>query len=79
MCRASSLPITCLFQQQFQLLRVKQKKRTPAKKVKKLRTAAKTDKALRPATVNRELACLKVMLNYFIKSDVLTKANPSSE
>ena len=64
--------------EQFKLWRIKQKKSPPAKKVKKLGTAAKTDKALKPATVNRELACLKMMLNYFIKSDVLTKANPVS-
>lgn len=37
---------------------------------------AVTTKRLRPATVNRELACLKVLFNYYIKSDVLTKANP---
>jgi integrase len=64
--------------EQFKLWRIKQKKKPPAKKVKKLGAAAKTDKALKPATVNRELACLKMMLNYFIKSDVLTKANPVS-
>lgn len=64
--------------EQFKLWRIKQKKRPPAKKVKKLGAAAKTDKALKPATINRELACLKMMLNYFIKSDVLTKANPVS-
>jgi integrase len=46
--------------------------------VKKQRVAATTDKAIKPATVNRELACLKILLNYFIKSDVLTKANPVS-
>ena len=64
--------------EQFKVWRIKQKKKPPAKKVKKLGAAAKTDKALKPATVNRELACLKMMLNYFIKSDVLTKANPVS-
>jgi len=64
--------------EQFKVWRIKQKKSAPAKKVKKLGTAAKTNKALKPATVNRELACLKILFNYFIKSDVLTKANPVS-
>jgi integrase len=31
-----------------------------------------------PATVNRELACLKFLFNYFIKSDVLMRVNPVS-
>src|SRR2546423_7238380 len=64
--------------EQFKLWRIKQKKRAPIKKIKKLVTDAKTDKALKPATVNRELACLKILFNYFIKSDVLLKANPVS-
>ena len=64
--------------EQFKLWRIKQKKRPPVKKVKKQGAAAKTDKALKPATVNRELACLKILFNYFIKSDVLTKVNPVS-
>jgi integrase len=64
--------------EQFKLWRIKQKKKPPARKVKKLGAAATTDKALKPATVNRELACLKILFNYFIKSDVLTKANPVS-
>jgi integrase len=37
----------------------------------------KTDKRIRPATVNRELACLKVMFQFVIKADVLTR-NPVS-
>jgi integrase len=37
----------------------------------------KTDKQLRPATVNRELACLKALFTFSIKADVLTK-NPVS-
>jgi integrase len=37
----------------------------------------KTNKRLRPATVNRELACLKALFNFVIKSDVLAK-NPVS-
>lgn len=64
--------------EQFKLWRIKQKKTAPAKKVKKLGAAIKTDKAIKPATVNRELACLKILFNHFIKSDVLTKANPVS-
>jgi integrase len=64
--------------EQFKLWRIKQKKKPPARKVKKLGEIATTDKALKPATVNRELACLKILFNYFIKSDVLTKANPVS-
>ena len=35
----------------------------------------KTSKRLRPATVNRELACLKALFNFVIKADVLAK-NP---
>jgi integrase len=64
--------------EQFKMWRIKQKKSAPAKKLKKSGAAATTDKALKPATVNRELACLKILFNYFIKSDVLTKANPVS-
>jgi integrase len=37
----------------------------------------KTDKRLRPATVNRELACLKALFSFVIKTDVLAK-NPVS-
>jgi integrase len=37
----------------------------------------KTDKRLRPATVNRELACLKALFKLVIKADVLAK-NPVS-
>jgi integrase len=36
-----------------------------------------TSKKLRPATVNRELACLKALFNFAIKSDVILK-NPVS-
>jgi integrase len=38
----------------------------------------KTDKRIRPATVNRELACLKALFHYAIKADVLAK-NPVSK
>lgn len=37
----------------------------------------RTGRALRPATINRELACLKAMFNFAIKADVLAK-NPVS-
>jgi integrase len=37
----------------------------------------KTSKRLHPATVNRELACLKALFNFVIKADVLAK-NPVS-
>jgi integrase len=37
----------------------------------------KTKRSLRPATVNRELACLKALFFYWMKSDVITK-NPVS-
>ena len=37
----------------------------------------KTSKPLRPATVNRELACLKALFNLVIKADILAK-NPVS-
>jgi integrase len=36
-----------------------------------------TKKKIRPATVNRELACLKALFSYFIKADVVAK-NPVS-
>jgi site-specific recombinase XerD len=35
----------------------------------------KTDKRLRPATINRELACLKALFSFVIKADLLAK-NP---
>jgi integrase len=37
----------------------------------------KTTKRVRPATVNREMACLKALFNFVIKADVLAK-NPVS-
>lgn len=37
----------------------------------------RTDRKLRPATVNRELACLRAMYNYVLKGDVLLR-NPVS-
>lgn len=53
-----------------------QKKKAPHKKLKKNKKAT-TNKTLKPATVNRELACLRAMINHFIKQDVLVK-NPVS-
>lgn len=44
---------------------------------RKKRNGKETKKALRPATVNRELACLKAMFNYYIKADLMMK-NPVS-
>jgi len=41
------------------------------------KSRTKTGKKLRPATVNRELACLKALFNFAIKSDVIAK-NPVS-
>lgn len=38
----------------------------------------RTKRVLRPATTNRELACLKTLLNFFIKDDLLLK-NPVSK
>ena len=35
----------------------------------------RTKRTLRPATTNRELACLKALFNYFIKGDLMIK-NP---
>lgn len=53
-----------------------QRKRAPNRKLAKDKRAM-TNKPIKPATVNRELACLRAMLNYFIKLDVLVK-NPVS-
>ncbi len=61
--------------EKFKTWRIKQRKRPPTKKPGAASTPATT---LKPATVNRELACLKILFNYYIKSDVLTKANPVS-
>jgi integrase len=61
----------------FMRWRMKQKKQPPHRKLQKQKRAT-TDKPLKPATVNRELAFLRSLLNYFIKRGVLTKANPVS-
>lgn len=55
-----------------------QRKQAPNRKLKKDKSAT-TNKPIKPATVNRELACLRAMLNHFIKLDVLTKTNPVSK
>lgn len=57
--------------------RKRQKKLPPALKIRKNKRAT-TNLSLKPATVNRELAFLRAMMNHFIKLDVLTKANPVS-
>ncbi|HXD34043.1 MAG TPA: tyrosine-type recombinase/integrase [Pyrinomonadaceae bacterium] len=59
--------------EKYKAWRGKQCKTTRAKGKRKV-----TKKILKPATVNRELACLKMLFNYFIRADVLTKANPVS-
>lgn len=70
--------------EKFKTWRIKQKKSPPARKLakiargEKVKKTAATAKTLKPATVNRELACLKMLLNHYIKSDVLTKSNPVS-
>ncbi len=65
--------------EKFKTWRIKQRKSPPAKKL--LKNPAATSKStaiLKPATVNRELACLKILFNHYIKSDILTKSNPVS-
>jgi integrase len=57
--------------------RKRQKKQPPTLKVKKNKRAT-TNISIKPATVNRELAFMRAMMNHFIKLDVLTKANPVS-
>jgi integrase len=65
--------------EKFKTWRIKQKKSPPVKKAaKQAQNTKQTAKTLKPATVNRELACLKILFNYHIKSDVLTKSNPVS-
>jgi integrase len=54
----------------------RQKKQAPNKKLKKNKRAS-TNVTIKPATVNRELAYLRCMMNYFVRKDVLVK-NPVS-
>jgi integrase len=60
--------------EKFKQWRIKQKKQPPAKKKSK---KAPTGSVIMPATVNRELACLKIIFNHYIKQDRLGK-NPVS-
>lgn len=53
-----------------------QRKQAPHKKLKK-NARATTTKVIKPASVNRELACLRAMMNFYIRKDVLAK-NPVS-
>lgn len=46
--------------EQFKLWRIKQKKKAPVKKLKKLGASVRTNKDLKPATINRELACFEI-------------------
>jgi integrase len=62
--------------QKFKQWRSKQKKQAPNTKLRKSKKAA-SNAVIKPATVNRELACLKIVFNHFIKQDVIAK-NPVS-
>jgi len=65
--------------EQFKSSRVKQRKRPPGKPPANLKIKPRpvSVKLINPATVNRELACLKALFNCYIKDDVLVK-NPVS-
>jgi integrase len=63
--------------ERYKQWRIKQKRLSPAKVLKK-NPKATTDAPLKPATVNRELACLKSLFNRFIKDNVVLK-NPVSQ
>ncbi len=62
--------------EKFKEWRSKQTKQPPTKKLKNNKKAT-TKLVIKPATVNKELACLKIIFNHFIKSDILIK-NPVS-
>jgi len=62
--------------ERFKDWRKKQRKLSPHKKLSKNKRAT-TSAIIKPATVNRELACLRAMFNHFIRQDVLIK-NPVS-
>jgi integrase len=66
--------ITVKLVERFIEWRLAQKVKAPAKKRKKDPRAV-TDKPIQPATVNRELACLRHLFNYFIGQGVKV-ANP---
>lgn len=63
--------------EKFKESRKRQKKQAPNKKLKK-NAKATTTTIIKPATVNRELACLRAMLNYYIRKDYFVK-NPVSK
>ncbi len=63
--------------EKYKIWRSKQRKKAPARMLKKNKNAI-TNKILKPATVNKELATLKIIINHFIKADVLLK-NPVSK
>lgn len=68
--------ITVAQVERYKNWRCVQKKQPPnTKTLKNLRY--KVTAIIKPATVNRELACLRAMINYFIRKDVLIK-NPVS-
>jgi integrase len=60
--------------ERYKQWRIKQKRLPPVKLLEN-NPKATTDTPIKPATVNRELACLKSLFNRFIKDDVLLK-NP---
>jgi len=62
--------------ERFKDRRKKQKKLSPHKRLQKNKREA-TSTIIKPATVNRELACLRALMNHFIRQDVLVK-NPVS-
>jgi len=70
--------------ERYKTWRIKQKKNPPGRKSEKPKKKAakkgagqKREATIKPATVNRELACLKALFNRFIKDDVVAK-NPVS-
>ncbi len=62
--------ITSDFVEKYKVWRSSQKKKAPTRMLKKNKNAT-TNKTLKPATVNKELATLKIILNHFIKAGVL--------
>jgi integrase len=68
--------------ERFKTWRIKQKKRPPVKKATNPKKSSKQSKkekpeaTLRPATVNRELACLKILFNRF---EEIVPRNPVSK
>jgi len=63
--------------EKYKVWRSKQKKKAPARMLMKNKNAT-SNKRLKPSTVNKELATLKIIFNHFIKADVLLK-NPVSK